>query len=294
MVCADYLFLLTDVDGLHTSNPRNDPKASVVDLVDDISALEVDVTNSGSSLGTGGMASKITAAELATSAGVTTIITKSSTPMNVHTIVQSLIPSQSQLPPKSIKPETATAWSQLVPRYTRFQPQTNPILSHSFWLLHGITPHGTVYIDEGAYLAISRERASGLLPSGIIGVDGIFGQLEAVRLVVLPFFSRLPSTPSSASLHQHRKEDDYALNGSLATVSASITALEMHNNKMQQREVGRALVNYDSREIALIRGLQSTQIRTVLGYADSEHVAVKKNISLYNWASNSSTTTPTV
>ncbi|KAK4942361.1 Glutamate 5-kinase, partial [Elasticomyces elasticus] len=77
MVHADYLFLMTDVDALYDSNPRTNPHAVPVEVVDDIDALAVDVSSRGSALGTGGMATKITAARLATSAGTTCIITKS-------------------------------------------------------------------------------------------------------------------------------------------------------------------------------------------------------------------------
>ncbi|XHG02823.1 hypothetical protein AWENTII_006149 [Aspergillus wentii] len=90
MVKADYLFLMTDVDCLYTANPRTNPDARPIEVVSDISSLEADVSSAGSSLGTGGMSTKIVAAKLGTSAGVTTIITKSSKPGNVHDIVKYL------------------------------------------------------------------------------------------------------------------------------------------------------------------------------------------------------------
>ena len=64
MVNAEYLFLLTDVDALYTSNPRIDPKAKAIHVVEDISKLDVDVEGKGSSFGTGGMKTKITAAKV--------------------------------------------------------------------------------------------------------------------------------------------------------------------------------------------------------------------------------------
>lgn len=81
---------MTDVDALYTTNPRRDPHAKPIEVISDISTLEADVSSAGSSLGTGGMSTKITAAKLGTSAGVTTIITKSSNPGNVHDIVNYL------------------------------------------------------------------------------------------------------------------------------------------------------------------------------------------------------------
>ena len=86
MVKADYLFLMTDVDCLYSANPRTNPDAKPIEVVTDISSLEADVSSAGSSLGTGGMSTKIVAAKLGTSAGVTTVITKSSKPGNVHDI----------------------------------------------------------------------------------------------------------------------------------------------------------------------------------------------------------------
>ena len=87
MVHADYLFLMTDVDCLYDKNPRTNPDAQAIEVVEDVSSLEADVSSAGSSLGTGGMSTKIVAARLATSAGVTTVITRSSSPGNIINIV---------------------------------------------------------------------------------------------------------------------------------------------------------------------------------------------------------------
>ncbi|KAL9067620.1 MAG: hypothetical protein Q9157_006750, partial [Trypethelium eluteriae] len=88
MVQADYLFLMTDVDCLYESNPRTNPDARAIEVVEDIAALEADVSSPGSALGTGGMSTKIVAARLATSAGVTTVITRSSQPGNISSILR--------------------------------------------------------------------------------------------------------------------------------------------------------------------------------------------------------------
>lgn len=77
MVDANWLFLLTDVDSLYTANPRTDPTAKPIHVVDNIDSLKdsVEISGAGSDLGTGGMQTKIVAATLATAAGVTTAIT---------------------------------------------------------------------------------------------------------------------------------------------------------------------------------------------------------------------------
>lgn len=240
MVQADYLFLMTDVDGLYTANPRSDPDAKVIDVVEDISTLTADVSSAGSALGTGGMSTKITAARLASSAGVTTVITKSSRPGNIGDIVDYLQGLEHSPEEDLPKP----------PAHTRFLPSTSPIQSRSFWILHGLTPHGTIYIDEGAMNAIMNK--AGLLPAGVVAVEGQFGQQEAVRIVVA-----------------HRPALS-ALNG------------DFPHHGEEPREVGRALVNYGSTEIRQIKGLRSTQIQSVLGYADSEYIALRENISFFH------------
>lgn len=69
LVEADWLFLLTDVDALYTGNPNTDPTAEPVREVDDVHDLAVDTRQAGTQWGTGGMATKLTAAAIATAAG---------------------------------------------------------------------------------------------------------------------------------------------------------------------------------------------------------------------------------
>ncbi|KAI9888876.1 MAG: hypothetical protein M1814_006165 [Vezdaea aestivalis] len=265
MVQADYLFLMTDVDCLYDKNPRTDPDARPIEMVDDISLLEADVSTAGSALGTGGMSTKIVAARLATSAGVTTIITRSSSPGNVRSIVNYLQtlktsgpPSRASTPPVSTPTPkddplalsmssilSATPAFSAPPLHTRFLPDPHPIRERYFWLLYGLAPHGTVFIDEGAAKALS-ERA-GLLPVGVVSVEGPFAQQECVRLVVVT-----------------RCEGTDGWNRAEGTV-----------------DLGRALVNYSSTEIARIKGLQSADIEGVLGYAESSYVALRENISFF-------------
>ncbi|KAJ5178920.1 hypothetical protein N7492_002130 [Penicillium capsulatum] len=234
-VKADYLFLMTDVDCLYTANPRSDPDAKPIEVVSDISTLEADVSSAGSSLGTGGMSTKITAAKLGTSAGVTTIITKSSKPGNVHEIVKYL---------QRLQEDGSAADGE----------------SRTFWLLHGLMPHGTLYIDHGAYNALLNKAS--LLPAGVLGVEGHFGHQDSVRLVVVD-----------------RPSPD-ALNGDF-----------LHHSQ-EPKEVGRAIVNYGSIEISHIKGHRSTQIESVLGYSDSEYVAFHDNISFHPEDRHSHPVTP--
>ena len=78
------LVLLTDADGVYTADPRIDPSASIVRRVDDFSALDaLDIGHTASPLGTGGMRSKVVAAEMATAAGVPLVIANGLTPATI-------------------------------------------------------------------------------------------------------------------------------------------------------------------------------------------------------------------
>jgi glutamate 5-kinase len=258
MVKADYLFLMTDVDCLYTANPRTNPDAKPIEVVSDIASLEADVSSAGSSLGTGGMSTKIVAAKLGTSAGVTTVITKSSKPGNVHEIVKYLQHIEARSKDTVNEQDAAPT----APLHTRFLRSGTPVQSRTFWLLHGLYPHGTLFIDHGAYNALLNK--ANLLPAGVVGVEGHFGQQEAVRLVVV-----------------ERPSPD-ALNG------------DFYHHAQEPKEVGRALVNYGSLEIAHIKGHRSTEIETLLGYADSDYVAMRENISFHPEDLVSHPTTPSL
>lgn len=270
MVQADYLFLMTDVDCLYDKNPRTNPDAKAIEVVEDISELAADVSSAGSSLGTGGMGTKIVAARLATAAGVTTVVTRSSKPGNIASIVNHVeslkrsaedqnttaasSSSTSETPIHTVPivaNGTALAEPNLPPLHTRFLPAPSPIRDRYFWLLHGLAPHGTIYIDAGAHAALSNK--ANLLPIGIVAVEGNFGQQECVRLCVL--------NPRDAPLSE-------------------------------AEEVGRALTNYSTSEVRRIKGRRSSMISEVLGYADSEYVAVRENVALHAEMSRPVTPTP--
>jgi glutamate 5-kinase len=89
LVEADWLFLLTDVDKLYSADPRVVPSATPIDLVnsEEFANLQVDVTNSATGWGTGGMITKLRAAKIASSAGVTTVITNGKNPDNIFKIL---------------------------------------------------------------------------------------------------------------------------------------------------------------------------------------------------------------
>lgn len=291
MVQADYLFLMTDVDCLYDKNPRIHANAQPIEVVEDISSLAVDVSTAGSALGTGGMSTKIVAARLATSAGVTTVITRSSNPGNILSIVrhdQAVAQAQTDsMEVRSLSSSFSSFHLERLPQpplHTRFLPDPNPIRDRSFWLLHGLAAHGTIYIDEGAHRALISK--AGLLPAGIVDVEGNFAQQEAVRIVVVPAGSSRPAiTPSTSSAQ-------IPLRNGASRPSSPKTGDSVDKSKPEFVEVGRALVTYSAAEISRIKGLQSAEIFGVLGYAHSDYVALRANVSLVKRDRTSRPATP--
>lgn len=169
MVKADYLFLMTDVDCLYTDNPRSNPEARPVLVCDDIEALrkEIKVSAPGSSLGTGGMITKLVAADLATAAGVTTVIARGSTPENIVPIIDS-------------------SMNKTLPPHTRFVAKPKPLMDRKWWILHGLHTAGTVYVEGNEIESAIHDGQvdSSVFAHSIAKVEGTFVEHQAVNLVV--------------------------------------------------------------------------------------------------------------
>lgn len=159
LVQADWLFLLTDVDRLYSADPRTVPDARPINLVSnqDFAQLAVEAGASGSQWGTGGMATKLAAARIATSSGVRTVITQGKQPQNILKILRG---------------------EQLG---TQFEPQAKTDNARKRWITYGLIPMGKLYLDSGAVKAISQKGKS-LLPAGIVAVEGEFVASDAVQL----------------------------------------------------------------------------------------------------------------
>lgn len=249
MIHADFLFLLTDVECLYTDNPRTNPEAKPIYVVENASDIQVktdsEAGNAGSQVGTGGMTTKLIAAELATNAGVTTIITLSSKPDYILSIVshiQEMGDNDMSVEEQSKRIDMDVA-REKIPMHTRFLGLSHKSKIKSdkrFWLLHGIKTKGTLYIDEGCFKALTRKDRAGLLPVGIIAVEGDFHASECVAIKVIPE----RTSPLSEGV-----------------------------------EIGHCRVNYSSVEINLIKGLKSNQIESTLGFADAEYVAHRDNLA---------------
>ncbi|MEJ7817881.1 MAG: glutamate 5-kinase [Thermoleophilaceae bacterium] len=155
---ADQLVLLTDTDGLFTADPAVDPEARPVADVRSFEELrDLDIGFSASPLGSGGMRSKVVAAEMATAAGIPAVIARGTSPESVR---------------------TALAGGTVG---TRFHPQGGRVSSFKLWLRYAKPAHGNLEVDAGAERAL-RERGTSLLPVGIVGVAGAFHAGDAVTI----------------------------------------------------------------------------------------------------------------
>jgi glutamate 5-kinase len=158
LIGADALFLLSDVDALYSGDPR---KPGAVRISEVGSASDVDGVQAGtvgaSGLGTGGMASKLAAARLASSAGIPVLLAGASDASRALSAA-----------------DVGTAFAATGSRLT----------ARRFWLGYATDANGRLHLDDGAVAAVVGRRRS-LLAAGITGVDGDFEAGDVVELVSL-------------------------------------------------------------------------------------------------------------
>ncbi|RKP14118.1 Aspartate/glutamate/uridylate kinase [Piptocephalis cylindrospora] len=171
MIDADVLFLLTDVDALYTDNPRTNPDAQIVRTVEDIASIgdKVSTETSGSTLGTGGMTTKLVAADLATAAGVSTIISLGSAPHRILSIIDYLYSSQDPSLPHPCP-------------YTLFPAKSRLLGDRKWWIHHGLHSYGSIFIDTGAVKALIQNKSS-LFATGITQSQGQYVAVQGVRVI---------------------------------------------------------------------------------------------------------------
>jgi glutamate 5-kinase len=156
---AELLLLLTDAEGVFTADPRSDPEAQLITEVQDFDELErFQIGHEGSPLGSGGMRSKVVAAEMATAAGIPTVIA-------------------SGLADRAIVGALSGAANG-----TRFPAREGRYSSFKLWLKYAKPVRGRVMVDAGAARAL-REGGTSLLPVGVVEIDGEFDAGDAVEVV---------------------------------------------------------------------------------------------------------------
>ncbi|MBG0776201.1 MAG: glutamate 5-kinase [Desulfovibrionaceae bacterium] len=158
LVEADLFVNLTSAAGVYTKNPDTCPDAEPLECVADVDALDLQALCGGkSSLGTGGMYSKLKAARRAAQIGVPTLI----------------LPGRE---PGALLRAFSTGASG-----TWIAPCAHTISAKKFWLAYNTAPSGVIRVDAGAVRAL-EERHTSLLPAGITAVEGAFQRGAPVRI----------------------------------------------------------------------------------------------------------------
>src|SRR3954462_6097542 len=159
LVGAELLVLLTDTDGLFTADPRHDAGAQLVHEVTAFEDLEpLEIGHATGPLGSGGMRSKVVAAEMATAAGIPTVVCNGLRPGALGAVLDG----------------SRAEGTRFVPRQPRYS-------SFKLWLKYARPPHGVLAVDAGAARAL-REGGTSLLPVGVVDVRGAFDAGDAVEI----------------------------------------------------------------------------------------------------------------
>ena len=158
MVDADVLIILSDIDGVYDANPQTHPEAKLLHEIKEITqAVEQLAGGAGSAVGTGGMATKIEAAKIATAAGVTMFIASGSQNGVVRDILQG--------------EEYGTV----------FPPKPAHLRARKGWLAFGRRISGVLFVDDGCVRAL--KSGSSLLAAGITGSEGDYKAGSTVRVL---------------------------------------------------------------------------------------------------------------
>ncbi len=210
LVGADLLVLLTDQPGLFTADPRNHRDAQLVEEISTPDIPESLVEAAGGSvsgLGTGGMATKLQAADLARRAGAAVVIAAGSEPDVILRVANG--------------DRLGTHFSALI----------STMESCKRYILAGMRSAGRVQADAGAVQAL--RRGGSLLPVGVTGVEGSFERGDTVRIL-----------------------------------------------DPQRNEAALGLVNYSSKDLQALKGRQSAEIESLLGYTFGDEVIHHNNMML--------------
>ena len=154
---ADCLILLSNINGLYSSDPRNNQELKLIDNVESIDDdIESMVGKSITETGKGGMKTKIMAAKTALSAGCHMAITNGT----IDNPIQALFNGR------------PCTW---------FAPNKTPLAARKQWIVGTMQAVGFVKIDNGAYKAL--QNGSSLLPAGILEVSGEFERGDAIEIL---------------------------------------------------------------------------------------------------------------
>ncbi|MGD2080977.1 MAG: glutamate 5-kinase [Nitrospirota bacterium] len=159
LIEADRLVILSDVAGLYTKDPKKHKRASIIRTVTSISGEMLEKAGAADSeYGTGGMYSKLLAADKAMKCGITVNV------VNGH------------------KPALLVSLAEGKHHGTEFRPAAGRLAARKSWIAFGLRMKGSIVLDDGAAKAVA-ERGKSLLPSGIASVEGAFSVGDAVYCV---------------------------------------------------------------------------------------------------------------
>lgn len=158
LVEADLLLILSDIDGLYDADPRGNPAARRVDRVAVVDEAVLGLAGgAGSPIGTGGMRTKLEAAQKAAARGIATVIANGRSAAALESLARGECPG------------------------TLFEPAASRGGAKEHWMRHALASQGRVLVDAGAARAL-RERGASLLPAGVVGVEGAFRAGDAVEV----------------------------------------------------------------------------------------------------------------
>ena len=156
---ADLLILLSDVDGVYSTDPRRDPDATHWPVIDQLTPEVLAAAggaNAEAAVGTGGMATKLEAARIARSAGCATLIVSGGVAHPLQAVAEGA-------------------------RTTLITAPASPVAAYKAWIAGSLEPAGVLTIDAGAAQALATGRS--LLASGVKAVEGRFDRGDSVRVV---------------------------------------------------------------------------------------------------------------
>jgi glutamate 5-kinase len=157
MTGADCLILLSDIDGLYTANPAENPNADFIGRVLEITpAIEAMAGGTGSDMGSGGMQTKIAAAKIAVGAGCHLCIAKGAV----------------EHPMQQIEDGARCTW---------FVPSSTPLATRKQWIAGTLKPAGAIVVDDGAVRALMSGKS--LLPAGVTRAVGRFDRGDTVSII---------------------------------------------------------------------------------------------------------------
>lgn len=158
LIDADLLLILTDIDGVYTADPRSNPDATLLNEITDITpAIYALAGGTGSKRGTGGMITKIQAADLATQSGIDVVIA----PGAMTDVILRVVAGERI--------------------GTRFPAKVNSVEGRKRWILAETVRNSRVHVDDGAARAVTHQGKS-LLPAGVVSVAGDFERGQTVRI----------------------------------------------------------------------------------------------------------------